>query len=86
LNYFGEQDPPLCGICDYCQNKNGQLSLEEVQMTILEKIQQHGNELSIDKILQFFPKESEKKVNKAVQRLIENEKLTFSNGILHRHQ
>jgi ATP-dependent DNA helicase RecQ len=88
LTYLGEQEPPLCGICDYCQNQNKQshLTLEEIQMTILQIFKKGKHSITPTEVFQLFPKESEKQIKKAIQRLIETEKLTFSNGVLHGNQ
>lgn len=88
LHYLGEQHPPLCGICDICQKqfKEGQPTIAAIQMTILEQVKSALEGIPATKILPLFPKESEKEVKKAIQRLIDNEKLTYSNGVLYCHQ
>ena len=88
LQYLGESHPSLCGNCDYCQNliKENNSTQKELQHTILEAFKPSEQGISPSAVLQIFPKELEKEIKRAIQRLIENEKLTLSNGLLYRYQ
>lgn len=88
LHYLGDPNPSLCGNCDYCQSikKENQPTLEEIQDTILATFRPSQQGIPTSDVFQVFPKESEKEVKKAIQRLIENEKLTLSNGLLYRNK
>ncbi len=81
LAYFGEDDAPECGICDYCNSRNGEeLSRYEADM-IEENIRavlRHGNVL-LDELVDLLDHPPEKAL-KVIRWLIDNKKLVYGEG------
>jgi len=78
VEYFGETNSKRCGRCDVCIERN-KIELSELEFNIiLDKIKPilQSKEVSIEELVGLIGDRNEEKVLKAVQWLLDNEKLT----------
>lgn len=81
LSYFGESDSVECGHCDICLEKKKTLSateLKEVSNSI--KIELKNNPLSLSELIQKLNQFQEKELLKALEHLLNEEKLEEKDG------
>jgi ATP-dependent DNA helicase RecQ len=80
LAYFGEQSPKRCGQCDYCIERN-KAELSEIEFdNIVEIIKPllKIKSLAIEEIVDAVPKISSEKVIRAVEWLLDNDKIKYT--------
>jgi ATP-dependent DNA helicase RecQ len=79
LSYFGDDDPKRCGQCDVCLERN-KLELSEIEFDVvvdhLKPILQK-KPLPLDTVVGMVKGVSEDRVIKAIQWLIDNDKITM---------
>jgi ATP-dependent DNA helicase RecQ len=79
LSYFGEEDSVRCGQCDVCLERN-KLDLSEIEFdAVIEHLKPllQKNPLSIDTVVGMVKGVSEGRVIKAIQWLIDNDKIVI---------
>jgi len=80
LAYFGEENAQRCGQCDYCIGRNkAELSEIEFDMIVeqLKPVLKIKN-LTIEEIVEAMPKIKAEKVIRAIEWLLDNDKLKYS--------
>jgi ATP-dependent DNA helicase RecQ len=74
LKYFGENDPPLCGVCDVCTGRTKPVDLtaddfEKYKQDI--RLLLKNEPLALDKIMESFPPKTHEQVLKALEYLLD---------------
>ncbi len=80
LSYFGEQNSKRCGQCDYCIERN-KAELSEIEFDMIVEIIKpilKTRDLSINEIVDLVPKIRAEKVIRAVEWLLDNDKLNYT--------
>jgi ATP-dependent DNA helicase RecQ len=79
LSYFGEDDPVRCGQCDVCLERN-KLDLSEIEFdAVIEHLKPllQKQSLSLDTVVAMVKGVSENRVLKAIQWLMDNDKIVM---------
>ena len=82
LSYFGDEDPKRCGQCDVCLERN-KLDLSEIEFdTVIEHLKPllQKQPLSLDEVVSKVKGVSENRVLKAIQWLMDNDKIVMDEG------
>ncbi len=80
LAYFGEQSTKRCGQCDYCIERN-KAELSEIEFDIIVEIIKpllKIKSMAIEEIVDAVPKKSAEKVIRAVEWLLDNDKIKYT--------
>jgi ATP-dependent DNA helicase RecQ len=77
LQYFGESNPPRCGICDVCieRNKTGLNDIEFSQVTEIIRVATSENPVSLEQVVKACPRIPEDKVIAVIRLLADSDQL-----------
>ena len=84
LRYFGEQDPPACGVCDVCRKRHVTLPDNRQVYQKLMKLLESTGEVAIQEVVHAFGKFSAETVAGYLQAMV-NEGIVVKQGDKLRH-